>query len=180
MYIEIYIATRRRLRERARVSKMNAMALKSATEHKNGSENHHINHKDRDRDSISSDQLHNDQTLSDASGSSREKKKKKKKDKKKMAKDSVKDKKEKNLTLPLSMDDSVTDNHDHDHHDNNQNDVEGKQTVIEVDNKAKVKEPYEKVVQQKKVGNVYQFIEEKQRISLSKERRAARTLGNFR
>lgn len=52
-------------------------------------------------------------------------------------------------------------------------------TAVTVIN-SKSKNPGSKVVviePPKKMGGIYQFIEEKQRISLSKERRAARTLG---
>lgn len=52
-------------------------------------------------------------------------------------------------------------------------------TAVTVIN-SKSKNPGSKVVvieAPKKMGGIYQFIEEKQRISLSKERRAARTLG---
>lgn len=179
VYIEIYIATRRRLRERAKASKMNAMAIRSTgTAQNNGDNNHHAV-RDKDRESISSEHNHADSGAgnSDNSGGSREKKKKRKKDKKKMTKDSVKDKKEKqNLTLPLSTEDSVTDVPDA--HDNNQNDVEGgKHTVIELDKPNFHKKENSIPIIPKKTGTVYQFIEEKQKISLSKERRAARTLG---
>ena len=183
VYIEIYIATRRRLRERAKASKMNAMALKSNFTTKtveNTPNNNHSN--ERERESISSEVNQNDAAgMSDGSVSSKEKKRKKKKDKKKMTKDSVKDLKEKqNLQIP-STEDSITDAHDNEHIDE-----DAKTIVIQID-KANIKTKdttsnnnnNNNGVQcvKKSATVVYQFIEEKQKISLSKERRAARTLG---
>jgi hypothetical protein len=185
VYIEIYVATRRRLRERAQASKINAMALKSnmtartmeQTTNNSGSGG------DRgDRESISSELNHND--AADAALNSKDMKRKKKKDKKKMAKDSIKDhKKDKQskTQLTISNENSVTDVHEHEH---NANDT--KSSVIEIDkNNAKLSEATTMMHNNnnnnptchKKSGAVYQFIEEKQKISLSKERRAARTLG---
>ena len=184
VYIEIYIATRRRLRERAKASKMNAMALKSnfTKTIENTPDNNHTN--ERERESISSEINQNDAAgMSDGSVSSKEKKRKKKKDKKKMTKDSVKDLKEKqHLQIP-STEDSITDAHD-----NEQIDVDAKATVIEID-KTNIKTKHTTSNNNNNNNNngvqcvkksatvVYQFIEEKQKISLSKERRAARTLG---
>lgn len=181
VYIEIYVATRRRLRERAQASRINAMALKSnmtvktidPTTNNSGSG-------ERERESISSELNHNDQAgASDGSISSKDMKRKKKKDKKKMTKDSVKDLKDKQHNqIPVSDENSVTDAHEHD----KQDDGNGKSSVIEIDKSStKLKESINmnnnNVVGHKKTGVVYQFIEEKQKISLSKERRAARTLG---
>lgn len=186
VYIEIYVATRRRLRERAQASKINAMALKSncqtvrtvdvATVHSGSG--------DRERDSVSSELNHNEQAgISDVSSNSKDSKRKKKKDKKKMAKDSIKDLKDKqNVPVPISDENSVTDVPEL---DNKPNDTETNSSVIEIDNgKAKLNESYHNNNNNnvnsaclKKSTVVYQFIEEKQKISLSKERRAARTLG---
>lgn len=184
VYIEIFVATRRRLRERAQATKLNAMALKSnmtvraidPTTNNSGSG-------ERERESISSELNHNDPNgVSDGSPNSKEKKRKKKKDKKKMAKDSIKDLKDKqNTQIPISDENSVTDVHEHDtnkHHCGG----ETKSSVIEIDkSNVKIKEKpninNNNVASHKKTGVVYQFIEEKQKISLSKERRAARTLG---
>lgn len=184
VYIEIYVATRRRLRERAQASKINAMALKSnitvktaelATKNSGSDE--------RERESISSELNHNDQAgISDGSLNSKDMKRKKKKDKKKMAKDSIKDLKDKHhVHVPLSDENSVTDVHEHD--DSKPSD-ETTNAVIEIEkSKGDVKFTENSNlnnnnnVANKKCGVVYQFIEEKQKISLSKERRAARTLG---
>lgn len=181
VYIEIYVATRRRLRERAQASKINAMALKSnitvktaelATKNSGSDE--------RERDSISSELNHNDQAgISDGSLNSKDMKRKKKKDKKKMAKDSIKDLKDKqNIHIPLSDENSVTDVHDHESKPSDE-----ATAVIEIEKGKGNTKHKEKSnlnnnnVANKKCGVVYQFIEEKQKISLSKERRAARTLG---
>lgn len=180
VYIEIYVATRRRLRERAQASRINAMALKSnitvkavdPTTNNSGSG-------ERDRESISSELNHNDQAgVSDGSVSSKDMKRKKKKDKKKMTKDSVKDLKDKQQSnqIAISDENSVTDVQEHD----KQDETNGKTSVIEIDkSSSKLKESINNnnIVGHKKSGVVYQFIEEKQKISLSKERRAARTLG---
>lgn len=182
VYIEIYVATRRRLRERAQASRINAMALKTnmtvkavdPTTNNSGSA-------ERERESISSELNHNDQAgASDGSLNSKDMKRKKKKDKKKMTKDSVKDLKDKqNIQIPISDENSVTDVHEP---DKQQNDVLTKSSVIEIDkSNVKLKEKTNinnnNIPGHKKTGVVYQFIEEKQKISLSKERRAARTLG---
>ena len=185
VYIEIYVATRRRLRERAQATKLNAMALKSTmTVRTVDPTTNHSGSGERERESISSELNHNDPpgAASDGSISSKDLKRKKKKDKKKMTKDSVKDLKDKqNTHTPISDENSVTDVHCE--NDNRQlNEAEIKSSVIEIDkNKVKVKENTNinnnNVACHKKTGVVYQFIEEKQKISLSKERRAARTLG---
>lgn len=176
VYIEIYVATRRRLRERAQASKINAMALKSTMTVKpvdqttNGSGSG-----ERERESISSEVNHNDQAgASDGSVCSKDMKRKKKKDKKKMTKDSVKDLKDKqSLQIPYPDENSVTDGPENDGSD-------AKRSVIEIDkSNARLMEASNNnnnLAVQKK-PTVYQFIEEKQKISLSKERRAARTLG---
>lgn len=184
VYIEIFIATRRRLRERAQASKINAMALKSncqTTVRAVDVATVHSGSGDRERDSISSELNHNEQAgISDASTNSKDSKRKRKKDKKKMAKDSIKDLKDKQ-TMMISDENSVTDVPEI---DSKPNDMETKTSLIEVDNcKAKLSESFNnnnnniKISIQKKSTVVYQFIEEKQKISLSKERRAARTLG---
>lgn len=183
VYIEIYVATRRRLRERAQASKINAMALKGNMNVKtvDPNTNNNSGSGERERDSISSE-LNNDQAgASDGSLNSKDLKRKKKKDKKKMTKDSIKDLKDKqNIQIPISDENSVTDGLEH-----NGNEPEAKSHVIEIDVKskkhAKTREKTaannNNVPAVKKTGVVYQFIEEKQKISLSKERRAARTLG---
>ncbi|CAO1428050.1 unnamed protein product [Diamesa hyperborea] len=131
VYIEIYIATRRRLRERAKASKMNAMALKSnfTKTIENTPNNNHAN--ERERESISSEINQND-----AAGMS----------------DDVR-------TTVIEIDKTNMKTKDTTSNNNNINNNNGVQCV------------------KKSATVVYQFIEEKQKISLSKERRAARTLG---
>jgi octopamine/tyramine receptor len=185
VYIEIYVATRRRLRERAQASKINAMALKSnITVRTVDPITNHSGSGERERESISSELNHNDPACaaSDERLSAKDLKRKKKKDKKKMTKDSVKDLKDKqNTQIPISDDNSVTDVHCE--HENRQlNEAEVKSSMIEIDkNKVKRKDKSNlnnnNIACNKKSSVVYQFIEEKQKISLSKERRAARTLG---
>jgi 5-hydroxytryptamine receptor 1 len=96
VYIEIYVATRRRLRERAQASKINAMALKSTmTVRPVDQTTNHSGSGERERESISSELNHNDPpgATSDGSHSSKDTKRKKK-----MTKDSVKDLKDKQNT----------------------------------------------------------------------------------
>lgn len=198
VYIEIFVATRRRLRERAQASKINAMALKSNmtartiehTTHNSGSGG------DRERESISSELNHQMDCEDGNILNSKDLKRKRKKDKKKMTKDSVKDHKNKDKQkssqmLTISNENSVTDVQNE--NDNNENDnsphvnTDLRTSVIEIDkNNSKLCEMTTAIVNNnnnnnstchKKSGAVYQFIEEKQKISLSKERRAARTLG---
>jgi hypothetical protein len=210
VYIEIFVATRRRLRERAKASKINAMALKSNITAKtpvDPTTNNSGSGGDRERESISSELNHNENNESSSLSSKMDvkKNKKRKKDKKKMTKDSIKDHKERHQQqkqqqtqqqkhLTISNENSVTDIHDDNADDiinTHNNDCETKTTtVIEIDknknnNKsAKLSEVTSMInnnnnnpMCHKKTGAVYQFIEEKQKISLSKERRAARTLG---
>jgi 5-hydroxytryptamine receptor 1 len=223
VYIEIFVATRRRLRERAQASKINAMALKSQgvitvpttkidpTTFNSGSG-------EREQESVSSELNNaNNDGAKENNGSlnSREMKRKKKKDKKKMAKDSIKDhkkdkmlqqQKQKSTQLTISNENSVTDvceneiENDPTQPSTGHTDSDLKASVIEIDrNNGKPSEMSSTpttVVKNNSLNNnnnnnvnpmchnnkktsgaVYQFIEEKQRISLSKERRAARTLG---
>lgn len=170
VYIEIFIATRRRLRERARASRINAMNLKSTgkeqvTEH-------------QDQESISSETNHNEHPhVSDAKAHSKNLEKIKRKEKRNKAKDSLKkgDRKSEKLIPPqIVREDSITDIQD-DLSDQRKasNGNEHPSTIAEVREIKKLSiqpEPDKK-------QSVYQFIEEKQKISLSKERRAARTLG---
>lgn len=222
VYIEIFIATRRRLRERAQASKINAIALKSQgvttvpttkiidpTTFNSGSGG------DREQESVSSE-LNNDGTKgNNGSLNSKEMKRKKKKDKKKMAKDSIKDhkkdkmlqqQKQKKTQLTISNENSITDvceneiENDPTQPSTGNTDSDLKAAVIEIDrNNGKTSEMSATTTivknnslnnnnnnnnlnpmchnNKKTSGAVYQFIEEKQKISLSKERRAARTLG---
>jgi octopamine/tyramine receptor len=161
VYIEIYLATRKRLRERARASKINAMALRGMSGATTpGKDQHPITA--ADPESVSSETNHNEHpSVADATAHARSLEKRKKREKKKKIKDSLKElqanrKAENLLNVPQADDDSVTDAHE-----NSSNKTNGDQTAD----------------REKAKSSVVQFIEEKQKISLSKERRAARTLG---
>lgn len=163
VYVEIFIATKRRLRERAQAAKINI------------SKNTYKNKEDQqDRESDSSDITHNNEQV-EANGKSKDQKKKKK----------AKDGDQNTLKPILTNDDSLTDaceNSSCSHRRNSSNPCAPEKgictstTTITISNS----KPSPKVIlndPNKKTGFMYQFIEEKQKISLSKERRAARTLG---
>ncbi|XP_060525978.1 octopamine receptor isoform X2 [Cylas formicarius] len=146
VYIQIFVATRRRLRERAQASKINAISRNQTNQMR-----------ERDRDSVSSETNHNE--LNETA---------KKSSKKKQKEDQAQ-------TKPiLAHEDSVTDIGENSSQSQKNEDAKNTITLINSNSKSKViiMEP-----PPKKPPAVYQFIEEKQRISLSKERRAARTLG---
>lgn len=167
VYIEIFVATRRRLRERARAAKINTIAMKST--------GHETKTVQPDQESVSSETNHNEHpNVSDSRAHSRHLEKKRRKDRKKNS--SLKNENNKKLLEVRSPihDDSITDN-------NQENSSEGQKhsddhnieiTTENLDDKKNVNNQ-----SIKKTSGVYQFIEEKQKISLSKERRAARTLG---
>lgn len=180
VYIEIFIATRRRLRERAKASKMNALMSKNKSSNVAASKETEQN----DRESVSSETNHNEHPNGEPGTNGKIKDKKRKKKDKKKKTDSDKDKGK--FLQPLMVnEDSVTDNPDNSSgsHRNNQDTIHINETKIQLDEpKKNIIKPIETAkvevtVLAKKPGAVYQFIEEKQRISLSKERRAARTLG---
>lgn len=159
VYIQIFIATRRRLRERARASKLNAV--------KHSVYNHDsIKHKNsQDGESVSSDNHeHND----------REKKKKPKKKKKKPE---TKAKSSKYLTAQHGNEDSCTDLHNMSMNSPKKDTKEDDNSTWKENKEKKESVSVVVVNPTKRAVQVNQFIEEKQRISLSKERRAARTLG---
>lgn len=161
VYVEIFIATKRRLRERAQAAKINISKNQASQKE----EDQH------DRDSVSSETNHNEHTESNGKVSSKGKKKSKESDQ--------------NTLKPILIhEDSLTDNGENSSISQKKNSnpcaSENKgmcssTTTITIS----TSKPSPKVVlsEPKKPGFVYQFIEEKQRISLSKERRAARTLG---
>lgn len=178
VYIEIFIATKRRLRERARASKINTMASKNKSSMvPSGKEvDHH------DRESVSSETNHNEHPNGEpgANGKIKDKKRKKRDKKKKRSVEDGKEEKGKFLTPLMVNEDSVTDNPDNSSTSKNtQDQINAGETKINIEaKKASVKEKaVAAAAVAKKPSAVYQFIEEKQRISLSKERRAARTLG---
>nr|QRN45453.1 tyramine receptor tyr1A [Carausius morosus] len=160
VYVEIFIATKRRLRERARASKLNTSSLGRSAPAKGGVK--------QDQDSVSSETNHNEHPHVDAI---KEKKKKKgqrrKKDKCQQAvgNDDTEGK-DKCLRPILVTEDSLTD------HNEAPNSVSTPtMATVQSEHHTVVEVPVRRAVP------ASQFIEEKQRISLSKERRAARTLG---
>jgi octopamine/tyramine receptor len=162
--------------------------------------------KEQEPESISSELNHNNESISmpkvpsiklDRKGSKKDEqeqtKRKNKKDKKKMARDSRKNlKKKEMIPITMSNENSVSDfveietTHKEMKNGNEENGFKNnKNPVIEIDEN-RVKFHSQNEINNAKANNndsfskkttVYQFVEEKQRISLSKERRAARTLG---
>jgi hypothetical protein len=181
VYVEIFIATKRRLRERAQASKINAICKNQSAL---------INNKEvqPDRESVSSETNHNEHPEIAANGKTKERKHKKTKKKRKD------DNTDNNTYLKpiLVHEDSLTDNpetssisqrrNSNPCTSENQKITISESTTVSNSPQSKSSHPNkvqltESTVTIKKPGIVYQFIEEKQRISLSKERRAARTLG---
>lgn len=171
VYVEIFIATKRRLRERAQASKLNAFVNRTHVQN---------NKAVQDRESVSSETNHNE-NLSEipANGQPKDKKHKKSKKKKKADKENNK---EVYLKPVLVHEDSFTDNADTSgsHRKNSvpsTSDYKDSNTAPMLSSQQTNNKSATVPASNKKPGTVYQFIEEKQRISLSKERRAARTLG---
>ncbi|XP_059608789.1 putative tyramine receptor 2 [Phlebotomus argentipes] len=171
VYIEIYIATRRRLRERARASKINAMALRST----GGKE---TQAPAPDQESVSSETNHNEHpNVSDCTSNAKSLEKRRKREKKKLEK-REKDKDKKTdclLEAPVVREDSVTENNQEASSESAKPNGDG--VTIATDNDKDKARKDTKKQSMRRAGGMYQFIEEKQKISLSKERRAARTLG---
>lgn len=170
VYIEIYVATRRRLRERARASRINAMNIKTA----GGKEPVTTQ---QDQESVSSETNHNEHpNVSDSKAHAKNQDKSRKREKRAKAKElatAVKKETNENLLHPMVHEDSVTDIQDISSENNKTN---GSETPVVIGD-AVAHKHHAKKQSVKKPNSVYQFIEEKQKISLSKERRAARTLG---
>lgn len=197
VYVEIFIATRRRLRERAMASKLNVVKVHETT-NVSGKDVHN------DQDSVSSETNHNEHHhhhhhQSDGSAKTKEKIKRAKKKKKKNTEDGSL--KEKFLQKPTIInEDSVTDNigdppsgsqcagnlnHCGEEHQTPPTNTTTITTTTTESPKSRNENQKEKALlpsigappSDSKRQVIYQFIEEKQKISLSKERRAARTLG---
>lgn len=167
VYVEIFIATKRRLRERAQASKLNAFVNRTNVQN---------NKAGQDRESVSSETNHNETTLDiPVNGKVKDKKNKKSKKKKKGEKEIEK---EVYLKPVLVHEDSFTDNADTSgSHRKNSIPSTSDPNAIPMLPSPQTNNKTTSASINKKPGTVYQFIEEKQRISLSKERRAARTLG---
>ncbi|PZC75678.1 octopamine receptor [Helicoverpa armigera] len=177
VYFEIYLATKKRLRDRAKATKISTIS--SGQNKYSNKEDHH------DQDSVSSEANHNEHQGVTRLVSDNEKKKrtrkltpKKKPKRKYWSKD---DKSQNKLIIPiLSNENSVTDMGDNLENRNTSSESNSKETheddLIEVNETVPVKTHHKKPKPNQQSA-VYQFIEEKQRISLTRERRAARTLG---
>ncbi|XP_046977869.1 octopamine receptor [Vanessa cardui] len=176
VYFEIYLATKKRLRDRAKATKISTIS--SGQNRFASKESDH-----NDQDSVSSEANHNEHQGVTRLVSDNERKKKPKKatPKKKQRKRywSKDDKSQNKLIIPiLSNDNSVTDMADNIENRNTSSESNSKEThedEVEVIETTTAKVPKRSRPNQQ--NTVYQFIEEKQRISLTRERRAARTLG---
>lgn len=237
VYLEIYLATKRRLRERAR--KVNAMAVQSTTYANNNLNSNSkitaqttaIADKDKeppqiDQESLSSEtnnnnnhQAHNADNENGKNKmaliKSKNLEKRRKRENKKLEKlERLKRKDKQLLEAPCILEDSITDNNNNDddeegtgHEDgdgasgeqenggaaaengqvhamdsNNSSSNNIEETVSSSDKRKLKVDKSKKKSMRRGPGTgggttVSQFIEEKQKISLSKERRAARTLG---
>lgn len=166
VYVEIYIATRRRLRERARASRINAVNLKVTAPG-----DKELPTAQADQESISSETNQNDH--SNAASHDKKHEKRRKHDKK--AHKAKEQKYTESLLRPVVNEDSVTDLKEHSTESVKFHDSADDLSATSTKGQTKLK--FNENTTPKKATSVYQFIEEKQKISLSKERRAARTLG---
>lgn len=177
VYVEIFIATKRRLRERAQASKIGAISKTQSTASKP--------RPNQDRESISSETNHNEHPDDPDDKKIKTGKHKKNKKKKKNIILRGENDSGNHLKPILINEDSFTDNADTSSRKNSFNSPLGAEakTSVTIDipsrvaDRKSVDDSNNKNDTAKRPGTVYQFIEEKQRISLSKERRAARTLG---
>lgn len=221
VYIEIFIATKRRLRERARASKLNAVKQNVACMNQTqaASRDAYVAH---DQESVSSETNHNEHPplMECAKGKDKKRKNKKKKKNKDHGEESSASRDKTHLAPALIAEDSVTDN-SHDPQNTPAKDSQnhcGDDAQTTTTTTTAGDSPHSRILpitsqssgpgpspstaatpapvatptpvpttptptttvaaaNSKKGVPVYAFIEEKQRISLSKERRAARTLG---
>lgn len=172
VYIEIYIATRRRLRERARASRINPSNLRSGTT----SGARETVSMMQDQESLSSETNTNNFDSSqhpvdikfNARNTEKTRKREKSNNKSSLKCDGFT---KENIMHTIVREDSTTDFQDL----SSESTKHITETTATTDSQSMVRgdatgKPLRK-------NSVYQFIEEKQKISLSKERRAARTLG---
>lgn len=164
VYVEIFIATKRRLRERAQASKIGVISKSQSTANRPK--------QNQDRDSISSETNHNEHP--DETEDKKPKSTKHKRNKKKRKNIILRGENDSGNHLKpiLINEDSYTDNADSTSRKNSLQAEAKSSVIINIPPQSKSQDE-----SSKRTGTVYQFIEEKQRISLSKERRAARTLG---
>ncbi|CAK1555230.1 unnamed protein product [Leptosia nina] len=175
VYFEIYLATKKRLRDRAKATKISTISTGKSKYTPKDSDPH-------DQDSVSSEANHNEHQGVTRLVSDNEKKKTKKATPKKKPKKrywSKDDKSQNKLIVPiLSNENSVSDMIDNPENRNTSSESNSKETHdedLEVVEAGSAKS--QKRLRPNQQNTVYQFIEEKQRISLTRERRAARTLG---
>ncbi|KAG8229822.1 hypothetical protein J437_LFUL008790 [Ladona fulva] len=191
VYAEIYVATRKRLRERAKASKLNAVkqsvvapapaasqqqpckAAEPVRRERSSDSLRAVN----DGESVSSETNHNDvevQPLSTAGSSGNGKKKKKRGSKNGKGGGGKTGKKwRKSAAEMMGRDNSLTDACE----ENGVKNADGHSGQASDDKKPATGSSPSAPLVKRVPAPVHQFIEERQRISLSKERRAARTLG---
>lgn len=174
VYVEIYIATRRRLRERARASRINPTAcMRTATGTTSTKETGSTL---QDPESMSSETNHNE--LPDLRVYAKSAEKARRREKLNKTLNKIETMNKENLLHTIVHEDSITDMQDLSSESNKQG--SDTTTTVANDNNGGQRKPELNVIaaeKQMRKNSVYQFIEEKQKISLSKERRAARTLG---
>lgn len=177
VYFEIYLATKKRLRDRAKATKISTISSgKNKYTQKDSDQ--------QDQDSVSSEANHNEHPDINRITSDSEKRKPMKKltPKKKQRRCywSKDDQSQNKLIIPiLSNENSVTDVADNIENRNTSSESNSKDNHdddIEMNEQIIIKS-VDKNARNTQTSTVYQFIEEKQRISLTRERRAARTLG---
>ncbi|XP_047524295.1 octopamine receptor [Pieris napi] len=176
VYFEIYLATKKRLRDRAKATKISTISTGKNKFAAKDSDPH-------DQDSVSSEANHNEhQGVTRLVSDNEKKKKPRKSTPKKKPKPrywSKDDKSQNKLIVPiLSNENSVSDmidNPENRHTSSESNSKETHDEDLEVMQSGSTKS--QKRIRPNQQNTVYQFIEEKQRISLTRERRAARTLG---
>lgn len=178
VYFEIYLATKKRLRDRAKATKISTISSGQNKFAPKESDREH------DQDSVSSEANHNEHQGSARLVNEEKKKRTRKLTPKKKPKKrywSKDDKSQNKLIIPiLSNENSVTDTGENMENRNTSSESNSKEThednlIVEV-NETIVVKPHKRPKPSQQ-NTVYQFIEEKQRISLTRERRAARTLG---
>ncbi|CAK1585596.1 unnamed protein product [Parnassius mnemosyne] len=176
VYFEIYLATKKRLRDRAKATKISTISSgRNRLASKNSDQN--------DQDSVSSDGNQSEHQAVTRLVCDSENKRLKKLTPKKRRKQkywSKGDRFQNKLIIPiLSNDNSITEVGDNMENRNTSSESNSKETqddeILEIKEQSfKKNQKRPRPTQQ---NTVYQFIEEKQRISLTRERRAARTLG---
>lgn len=177
VYIEIYIATKRRLRERARATRVHAINLKNAFDKET-----HINtqqeQQQNDQESISSESNHNDQSLKRNVNKEKNFRKKLRAPKQDSLKIERAKQQSERLLQSIATEESITENPETSLENTKQS---GNESFARTNSRTNVIPPCDrsssKKLSTKKSSGIHQFIEEKQKISLSKERKAARTLG---